>query len=114
MGLEGSGGKRAASPYRAGRSAAWLKVRADRVGDFAIVGYGPRAPADLRRLHLAVRVAGGWSYAGSVGSGLAAGGRDGRRARAGAAPAPPPPGGGGGAGGGPAAPAAAGRGAGRA
>jgi bifunctional non-homologous end joining protein LigD len=72
MGLEGVLAKRAASPYRAGRSADWVKVRADRVGDFAIVGYGPPAPADLRRLHLAVRAADGWRYAGSVGSGLAA------------------------------------------
>jgi bifunctional non-homologous end joining protein LigD len=72
MGLEGVLAKRAASPYQAGRSADWVKVRADRVGDFAIVGYGPPAPADLRRLHLAVRAAEGWRYAGSVGSGLAA------------------------------------------
>jgi bifunctional non-homologous end joining protein LigD len=85
LGLEGIVAKRAASPYRAGRSADWLKVRADRVGDFAIVGYGPRAPADLRRLHLAVRAAGGWRYAGSVGSGLAAGVRAALRARLGAA-----------------------------
>ncbi|MBV8199275.1 MAG: non-homologous end-joining DNA ligase [Acidobacteria bacterium] len=75
LGLEGILAKRAGSPYRAGRSADWLKVRVDRVGDFAIVGYGPRAPADLRRLHLAVRASGGWQYAGSVGSGLAAAAR---------------------------------------
>jgi bifunctional non-homologous end joining protein LigD len=75
MGLEGILAKRAGSPYRAGRSADWLKVRVDRVGDFAIVGYGPKAPADLRRLHLAVRTTGGWQYAGSVGSGLGAAAR---------------------------------------
>jgi bifunctional non-homologous end joining protein LigD len=72
LGLEGILAKRAGSPYRAGRSADWLKVRVDRVGDFAIIGYGPKAPADLRRLHLAVRAAGAWQYAGTVGSGLAA------------------------------------------
>jgi bifunctional non-homologous end joining protein LigD len=72
LGLEGILAKRAGSPYRAGRSADWLKVRVDRVGDFAIIGYGPKAPADLRRLHLAVRAAGAWRYAGTVGSGLAA------------------------------------------
>src|SRR5579864_3375979 len=60
LGLEGVLAKRAGSPYRAGRSSDWLKIRRDRVGDFAIVGYGPRAPADLRRLHLAVRAAAGW------------------------------------------------------
>jgi bifunctional non-homologous end joining protein LigD len=75
MGLEGVLAKRAASPYRAGRSADWLKVRVERVGDFAIVGYGPPAPADLRRLHLAVRTPAGWHYAGSVGSGLDAAAR---------------------------------------
>lgn len=75
MGLEGVLAKRAASPYRAGRSADWLKVRVERVADFAIVGYGPPAPADLRRLHLAVRAAAGWHYAGSVGSGLDAAAR---------------------------------------
>jgi len=75
LGLEGILAKRAGSPYRAGRSSDWLKVRRDRVGDFAIVGYGPRAPADLRRLHLAVRTPEGWRYAGSVGSGLAAAAR---------------------------------------
>jgi bifunctional non-homologous end joining protein LigD len=72
LGLEGILAKRTGSPYRAGRSADWLKVRVDRVGDFAVIGYGPKAPADLRRLHLAVLTAGEWQYAGSVGSGLAA------------------------------------------
>jgi bifunctional non-homologous end joining protein LigD len=81
LGLEGIVAKRAASPYRAGRSADWLKVRLDQAGDFAIVGYGPPAPADLRRLHLAVRAGGGWRYAGSVGSGLGAGSRGELRAR---------------------------------
>jgi bifunctional non-homologous end joining protein LigD len=88
--LEGILAKRAASPYRAGRSADWLKVRVDRVGDFVIVGYGPPAPADLRRLHVAALAAGAWRYAGSVGSGLAAGVRDELRARLAAArPAAP-------------------------
>ncbi len=84
LGLEGIVAKRAASPYRAGRSADWLKVRADQVGDFVIVGYGlsapgglsaGRAPADLRRLHLAAWAGTGYQYVGSVGSGLAAGSR---------------------------------------
>ncbi|HXO41542.1 MAG TPA: DNA ligase, partial [Thermoanaerobaculia bacterium] len=86
LGLEGILAKRAGSPYRAGRSSDWLKVRRDRVGDFAIVGYGPRAPADLRRLHLAVRAPEGWRYAGSVGSGLAAAARGELSLRLAAAP----------------------------
>jgi len=86
LGLEGVLAKRAGSPYRAGRSSDWLKVRRDRVGDFAIVGYGPRAPADLRRLHLAVRAPEGWRYAGSVGSGLAAAARGELSLRLAAAP----------------------------
>jgi bifunctional non-homologous end joining protein LigD len=85
MGLEGIVAKRAASPYQGGRSADWVKVRADRVGNFAIVGYGPPAPADLRRLHLAVREAEEWRYVGSVGSGLAAAARAELRARLAAA-----------------------------
>jgi bifunctional non-homologous end joining protein LigD len=86
LGLEGILAKRAGSPYRAGRSSDWLKVRRDRVGDFAVVGYGPRAPADLRRLHLAVRAPEGWRYAGSVGSGLAAAARGELSLRLAAAP----------------------------
>ena len=38
-GLEGVMGKRAAAPYANGRSADWLKIRALRTGDFAIVGF---------------------------------------------------------------------------
>jgi bifunctional non-homologous end joining protein LigD len=86
LGLEGVLAKRAGSPYRAGRSSDWLKVRRERVGDFAIVGYGPRAPADLRRLHLAVRASEGWRYAGTVGSGLAAAARGELSRRLAAAP----------------------------
>jgi len=39
LGLEGIVGKRADSPYVAGRSAHWLKVRSEHTADFAIVGY---------------------------------------------------------------------------
>ena len=55
-GLEGVVAKRAASPYRAGRSADWRKVRAARTADLAVVGF--TAPARGRSgfgaLHLAV------------------------------------------------------------
>ncbi len=39
LGLEGVVGKKADSTYRGARSADWLKVRLDRAGDFAVVGY---------------------------------------------------------------------------
>jgi bifunctional non-homologous end joining protein LigD len=94
-GLEGIMAKRADAPYRAGRSAAWLKVRSRRADDFAVVGYtdarGRRA--GFGALHLAVSRGDGFAYAGSVGSGfsqsdladVAA-----RLARLHPAPAPPP------------------------
>jgi bifunctional non-homologous end joining protein LigD len=71
-GLEGVMAKRADAPYRAGRARAWLKVRADRTADLAVVGF--TAPRSGRRgfgaLLLARREAGGWVFAGSVGSGF--------------------------------------------
>jgi bifunctional non-homologous end joining protein LigD len=73
MGLEGIVAKRAASPYRAGYSADWLKVRVERSSDFAVVGFDPvpRAHEGFRALHLAVRkAAGGWAYVGTVGTGF--------------------------------------------
>ncbi|HEX4962145.1 MAG TPA: DNA ligase D [Thermoanaerobaculia bacterium] len=73
MGLEGIVGKRADSPYRAGYSADWLKVRVDRSSDFAVVGFEPipGSRSSLRNLHLAVRdAAGALVYAGTVGSGF--------------------------------------------
>jgi len=70
--LEGIVGKRADSPYRAGRSPAWVKIRADRTGDLVVVGY--TAPKGSRggfgALHLADYVAGRLTYAGRVGSGF--------------------------------------------
>src|SRR5437870_4455240 len=39
LGLEGVVAKKADSPYRAGRSANWLKIRADRTDDFVVVGF---------------------------------------------------------------------------
>jgi bifunctional non-homologous end joining protein LigD len=71
-GLEGIVAKRADAPYRAGRSAAWRKIRVERTGDFAVVGFTrPRgARTGLGALLLAVRDGDGWRYAGSVGSGL--------------------------------------------
>ena len=41
MGLEGAMAKRADSRYRAGRSRDWLKLKAERVSDFVVVGMTP-------------------------------------------------------------------------
>ncbi|HEY6004966.1 MAG TPA: DNA ligase D [Anaeromyxobacter sp.] len=72
-GLEGIVAKRADSPYRSGtRSPTWLKIPADRTGDFAVVGFtrpkGSRAA--FGALLLASREKEGWHFAGSVGSGF--------------------------------------------
>ncbi|HEY4596728.1 MAG TPA: DNA ligase D, partial [Thermoanaerobaculia bacterium] len=68
MGLEGIVAKRADSPYRAGYSADWLKVRVDRSSDFAVVGF--EDATGLRRLHLAFQDGDGLMYAGTVGTGF--------------------------------------------
>src|SRR5205809_2905702 len=39
LGLEGIMAKKADSPYRTGRSGDWLKIRADRIDDFVVVGF---------------------------------------------------------------------------
>ena len=74
MGLEGVVGKRADSPYRGGRSADWVKVRLDRTGDFAVVGF--TAPEGARSgfgaLHLGHWTKEGLVYAGRVGTGFSA------------------------------------------
>ncbi len=70
--LEGIVAKRGDSAYRAGRSSAWLKIRADRSDDFVVVGFtepkGSRG--GFGALHLANFVAGQLRYAGRVGSGF--------------------------------------------
>jgi bifunctional non-homologous end joining protein LigD len=72
LGLEGIVGKKAASPYKAGRSPHWLKVRARRSADFVVVGF--TAPKGSRggfgALHLADFVSGTLTYAGRAGSGF--------------------------------------------
>lgn len=69
LGLEGVVAKREDSPYRAGYSPLWLKVRVDRTDDFVIAGYEP-GPGGVRRLHLALCEGPDLVYAGTVGSGL--------------------------------------------
>jgi len=70
--LEGLIAKRSDSPYRAGRSPQWLKLRAERTEDFVIVGFS--APGGTRTgfgaLHLAAWDRGALVYCGRAGSGF--------------------------------------------
>jgi bifunctional non-homologous end joining protein LigD len=72
MGLEGLIAKKADSTYRMGRSSHWVKVRADKTGDFVVVGF--TAPKGSRggfgALHLAAHTGGKLVYVGRVGSGF--------------------------------------------
>jgi bifunctional non-homologous end joining protein LigD len=72
LGLEGLVAKKADAPYRSARSPTWLKLRVDRTGDFAIVGFtSPKgARAGFGALHLATWQGGGLVYAGRVGTGF--------------------------------------------
>jgi bifunctional non-homologous end joining protein LigD len=71
-GLEGVVAKRADSPYHAGRSADWRKVRAAHTADLAVVGFTapPRGRTGFGALHVARRGEEGLVYAGRVGSGF--------------------------------------------
>jgi bifunctional non-homologous end joining protein LigD len=71
-GLEGIVAKRADAPYRAGRSAAWRKIRADRTADLAVAGFtrGRGSRGGVGALLLAVRAGEGWRFAGSAGAGI--------------------------------------------
>ena len=72
QGLEGIVGKRADAPYRAGRSAAWRKLRILAADDFVILGF--TAPGGSRTgvgaLHLGWWVGGELVYAGRVDTGF--------------------------------------------
>jgi bifunctional non-homologous end joining protein LigD len=72
MGLEGIVAKKATSRYRGGRSGDWLKIKAERTGDFVIVGFtkpkGGRS--HIGALQLADWVNGTLVYAGRVGTGF--------------------------------------------
>src|SRR6266700_761941 len=74
LGLEGIMAKKADSAYRGGRSANWLKIRADRTDDFVVVGYSrPKGSrGGFGALHLAGFEDGKLVYAGRVGSGFTA------------------------------------------
>ncbi|MGH7652851.1 MAG: DNA ligase D [Gemmatimonadaceae bacterium] len=72
MGLEGIVAKKSNSKYRGGHSGDWLKIKAEKTGDFVIVGYtrpkGSRS--HLGALQLADLVDGTLVYAGRVGTGF--------------------------------------------
>jgi bifunctional non-homologous end joining protein LigD len=72
MGLEGIVAKKADAPYKSGRSDLWQKIRADKTGDFVVVGY--TAPKGTRggfgALHLGGYDDGRLVYAGRAGSGF--------------------------------------------
>ena len=72
LGLEGVVAKRAASPYRAGRFRDWIKIRSDRVADFAVVGFskGEGSRSGFGSVHVAVQGASGLVYVGKVGGGF--------------------------------------------
>src|SRR6058998_2835496 len=74
LGLEGIVAKKADSPYRAGRSPNWLKIRADRTDDFVVVGFtrpkGSRS--GFGALDLGASQDGKLVYAGRAGSGFTA------------------------------------------
>jgi bifunctional non-homologous end joining protein LigD len=72
MRLEGIVAKKADSPYRAGRSADWVKIRADRTDDFVVVGFTDRKGTSGRFGALNVAQYSGEEliYTGRVGTGF--------------------------------------------
>ncbi|HJU72112.1 MAG TPA: DNA ligase D [Gemmatimonadaceae bacterium] len=72
MGLEGIIAKKADAPYRAGRTPQWLKIKAEKSGDFVIVGFTePRGSrSGLGALQLADYVNDRLVYAGRAGTGF--------------------------------------------
>jgi bifunctional non-homologous end joining protein LigD len=72
MGLEGVIAKKSDSPYRKGRSGHWLKIKAEKTGDFVIVGFTApkRSRAHIGALQLADQIDGTLVYAGRVGTGF--------------------------------------------
>jgi bifunctional non-homologous end joining protein LigD len=70
MGIEGIVPKRADSPYRSGRSAAWIKTKCERSDTFVVVGFDVEKAGRVHSLHVAWRKAAGLVYAGSVEIGI--------------------------------------------
>jgi len=74
MGLEGLIAKRAEVPYRGGRSDQWLKIVAERTGDFVVCGFtqGKGSRSGFGALHLGAFEGRRLTYVGRVGSGFSA------------------------------------------
>ena len=72
LGLEGIMAKKADSPYRNGRSGDWLKIRADRIDDFVVVGFSkPKGSrGGFGSLHVAAYRGKDLIYCGRAGSGF--------------------------------------------
>ena len=72
LGLEGIMAKKADSPYRSGRSGDWLRIRADRIDDFVVVGFTkPKgARGGFGSLHVGAYKDGTLIYCGRAGSGF--------------------------------------------
>jgi bifunctional non-homologous end joining protein LigD len=72
LGLEGIVAKRADSPYRAGRSPAWLKIRTRLSDDFVVVGFtaSKGARTGFGALLLGQYVDGSLVYSGRAGTGF--------------------------------------------
>jgi bifunctional non-homologous end joining protein LigD len=72
LGLEGIMAKKADSPYRNGRSGDWLKIRADKIDDFVVVGFtkGKGARSGFGSLHVGAYADGKLIYCGRAGSGF--------------------------------------------
>src|SRR4030095_11933260 len=72
LGLEGIIAKQSDAPYRGGRTDKWLKIKAEKTGDFVVVGF--TAPNGTRpgfgALQLADYVNGALVYAGRAGTGV--------------------------------------------
>jgi len=71
-GLEGVVAKRLDAPYTGGRAESWLKIRAERTGDFVVVGFTPGTGSrnGFGALQLAAWSGDALVYAGRVGSGF--------------------------------------------
>ncbi|MBC8048639.1 MAG: DNA ligase D [Chitinophagales bacterium] len=69
-GAEGIICKKAASPYRSGRSDSWLKVKGEKREDVVIVGYSPSDKRPFASLVAAIDADGALRYAGRIGGGF--------------------------------------------
>lgn len=72
LGFEGVMAKRADSPYKGLRSPQWLKIPADKTGDFVVCGFsaGQGSRVGVGALHLGAYKGGKLTYVGRVGTGF--------------------------------------------